>query len=124
MTQVVLFTTFSPTDASNQNPRLLHQNSFKSLGLCPPNRYEIDLSNEVLNIDFGRGAAKIPEVKSGVRKKYLSTRLTQGTWVRTGLIGRHVFQSPTLISNMFAASRPKSMFSTSFERSISYLFGD
>ena len=28
-----------------------------------PNRYEIDLSNEVLNFDFGQGAAKIPEVK-------------------------------------------------------------
>ena len=35
-----------------------------------PNRYEIDLSNEVLNIDFVQGAAKIPEVKVGVWKKY------------------------------------------------------
>ena len=44
---------------------------FKSLGLCPPNKYEVDLSNEVLNIDFGQGAAKISEVKVGGRKKYL-----------------------------------------------------
>ena len=36
-----------------------------------PNRYEIDLLNEVLNVDFGQGAAKILEVKVGVRKKYL-----------------------------------------------------
>ena len=39
--------------------------SFKSLGLCSPNKYEVDLSNEVLNIDFGQGAAKISEVKVG-----------------------------------------------------------
>ena len=38
---------------------------FKSLGLWSPNRYEIDLSNEVLDIDFGQGAAKISEVKVG-----------------------------------------------------------
>ena len=36
------------------------------LGLLASNRYEIDLSNEVLNIDFGQGAAKISEVKVGV----------------------------------------------------------
>ena len=52
-----------------------HQKSFKSLGLCPPNRYEIDLSNEVLNIDFGQGAAKIPEVQVGIQKKYLRTHV-------------------------------------------------
>ena len=39
--------------------------SFKSLGLLVLNRYEIDLSNEVLNIDLGQGAAKISEVKVG-----------------------------------------------------------
>ena len=33
------------------------------LGLLAPNRYEVDLSNEVLNIDFGQGAAKISKVK-------------------------------------------------------------
>ena len=88
-----------------------------------PNRYEIDLSYEVLNIDFGQGASKIPEVKVGVRKKYLPTRLTPGTWVRTGPFGRYFFRTPTLTSGIFAAPRPKSMFSTSFERSISYLFG-
>ena len=39
--------------------------SFKSLGLSSPNRHEINLSYEVLNIDFGQGAAKISEVKVG-----------------------------------------------------------
>ena len=33
----------------------------------------VDLSNEVLNIDFGQGAAKISEVKVGSQKKYLPT---------------------------------------------------
>ena len=55
------------------------------------NRYEIDLSNEVLNIDFGQGAAKISEVNVGVRKRFLPTRLTPGAWVRTGLINRNFF---------------------------------
>ena len=51
----------------------------------------MDLSNEVLNIDFGQGAAKLSEVKVGGRKKYLPTRLAQGTRVQTGLIGRYFF---------------------------------
>ena len=56
-----------------------------------PNRYEIDLSNEVLNIDFGQEAAKISEVKVGVRKKYLPTQSTAGAWVRTRPLGRYFF---------------------------------
>ena len=44
--------------------------SFKSLGLWSTNRYEIDLLNEVLNIDFGQGATKISEVKVRGKKKY------------------------------------------------------
>ena len=95
----------------------------KAFGFLSPNRYEIDLSNEVLNIDFGQGAAKVPEVKVGVPKKYLPTRLTPSTRVRTGLIGKYFSQTPTLTFGIFAAPWPKSMFSTSFERSISYLFG-
>ena len=42
--------------------------SFKSFGLWSLNRYEVDLSNVVLNIDFDQGAAKILEVKVGVWK--------------------------------------------------------
>ena len=33
----------------------------KAFWLLSPNRYEINLSYEVLNIDFGQGAAKISE---------------------------------------------------------------
>ena len=66
------------TDASTQNRRLLHKpysnrailsqdyiryKSFKSFRLWSPNRYEIDLLNEVISIDFGQEDAKIPEVK-------------------------------------------------------------
>ena len=34
----------------------------------------MDLSNVVLNIDFGKGAAKISEVKVESGKNYLSTQ--------------------------------------------------
>ena len=51
--------------------------------LYSPNRYEIDLSVDILNIDFGQGAAKILEVKVGVWKKYLPTLPTPGA--RSGL---------------------------------------
>ena len=39
--------------------------SYHGFGLMAPNRYEVDLSNEILNIDFGQGAVKISEVKVG-----------------------------------------------------------
>ena len=96
----------------------------KSLGLQSPNRYEIDLLNEVLNINFGQEAANIPDVKVGVRKKYLPTRLTLGAWVRTWPIGRYFFWTPTLTYCHFAAPWQKWKYSTSFKRSISYLFGN
>ena len=41
--------------------KITYRKSFKSLGLWSPNRYEIDLLNEVLNIDFDWGAARISE---------------------------------------------------------------
>ena len=50
------------------------QKSFESLWLLSPNRYEIDLSNEVLNVDFGQEAEKISEVKVGGGKKYLKAQ--------------------------------------------------
>ena len=58
--------------------------SFKSLGLWSPNRYEIDLSNEILNIDFGNGDAKKSEVKVGGPKKCLPTQLTLGVRFKPG----------------------------------------
>ena len=45
-------------------------------GLPAPNRYEIDLSNEVRNIDFGQGALRISEIKVGLQEKFLTF------WVR------------------------------------------
>ena len=96
---------------------------FKSLWLCPPNKYEVDLSNEVLNIDFGQEAAKISEVKVGGRKKHLSISLVRAHAPAVGRVGRYFFRPPTLTSDIFAASLPKSIFDISFERSTSYLFG-
>ena len=66
-----------------------------------------DLLNEVLKIDISYEAAKLLDVKVGVSQ-----------------VGRYFFQPPTLTSDILAASQQKSMFSTSFKRSISYLFGD
>ena len=43
--------------------------SCHGFGLLAPNRYEVDFSNEVLNIDFGQGAAKLSEVKVGGQKE-------------------------------------------------------
>ena len=59
-------------------------------------KYVLDLLNEVLNIGFGTGAAKISEIKVGGRKKYLPTRLSPRVQVRTeapraGQVGRYFF---------------------------------
>ena len=40
-----------------------------SLGFKSRNRYEMDLSYEVLKIDIGQGATEISEVKVGGQKK-------------------------------------------------------
>ena len=53
---------FYVVNRATLNHDYIPQKSFKSFGLCTPNRYEIDFSNEVLNIDFGQEAAKISEV--------------------------------------------------------------
>ena len=66
------------------------------LELMTSKKYEIDLSNEVLNFDFGQRAAKIPEVKVRVRKKYLPI-----SQVGTHALG--VSRPPTLTSDIFAA---------------------
>ena len=67
--------------------------SLKSPELWSPDRYEIDLSYEVLNIDFGQGAAKISEVKVGVRKKYMPVSLVQIYAPRFVRVGRFFFTS-------------------------------
>ena len=51
----------------------------------------MDLSNEVVTIEFGKEAAKILEDKVGGRKKYLPTWPTPGTLVQTGVWLDHFF---------------------------------
>ena len=51
------------------NHDYIPQKSFKRFGLWSPNRYEIDLSNEILNIDFGQGSVKIIRGQSWRSKK-------------------------------------------------------
>ena len=41
------------------------QKLFHGLEFLAPNKYEIDLSNEVLNFDFGQRATKILKVNQG-----------------------------------------------------------
>ena len=59
----------------------------------------LDLSKEVLNIDFGQGAAKISEGKVGGSKKKLLTRHDS-----TPMNQQIFFRPPTLTSDIFAAS--------------------
>ena len=47
------------------------------------NRYEIDLSNEVLNIDFGQESAKMSEVKT---QSHITVYLKRGTVCPCGSI--------------------------------------
>ena len=51
---------------------------YHGLGPLAPIRYELDLSNGVLNTQFGQGTAKISEVKVGDRKKICQFSLTLG----------------------------------------------
>ena len=69
-------------------------------------------------------AAKISEVKFGGQKKYLPIGPVQTRVHGAIRVDRYFFRPPTLTSDIFVAPQPKSMFSISFERSISYLFGD
>ena len=63
----------------------------------------MDLSNEVLNIDFGLGAAKISEVKVGGQEKYLPISPAWTLAPGVGRVGRYFFRTPTLTPDIFAA---------------------
>ena len=52
--------------------------------------YEVNLSFEVLNIDFGQGAAKISELKVGVRKK-ISAYAAAPAHTGSNRAGRQIF---------------------------------
>ena len=82
------------------------------------------LSSEVLNIDYDQGTAEISKDKVGGRKNI--RRFSPGC--RDASVSKPaksaiIFRPSTLTSIFFAAPSSKSMISTSFERSISYLFG-
>ena len=51
----------------------------------------MDLSNEVLNIDFGQEAAKIQEVKVGGQKKYLPIGPVRTHRPGVSRVGRYFF---------------------------------
>ena len=102
-------------------PRLHTLKVLPCLELLFPNRNVMDLSNEVLNIDFDQEPAKIQEVKFRGKKKYLPISLVRTHASGVSRVGRYFFRSPALTSDISAAPWPKSMFSTSFEISISYL---
>ena len=92
------------------------QKSCHGFGLLSWNRYVIDFSNEVLNV------ARISEVKVGGQKNLL-VQLAPGPGA-LGWSRAKFFRPPALTSNIFAAPQPKLMFSTSFQRSKTYLFQD
>ena len=71
------------------------------MGFGLENRYEIDLLNEVINIDFGQGTTKILEVKVGGRKKYLPTQQPHAPG--DARISRYFHQPPNLTFDIFAA---------------------
>ena len=73
------------------------------LGLVATNRYEIDLSNEILNFDFGQEGAKISEVKVRGRKKNLPISPVRTHVPGVSRVGRYFFQTPDLTSGIFGA---------------------
>ena len=63
--------------------------------------------------------SKLEVEKNICRLAQFETNALGASWV-----GEKFFLPPTLTSDIFVAPWPKSMFSTSFERSITYLFED
>ena len=76
---------------------------FHGLELLGPKKYEIDLSNELLNFNFGQGAVKISKVKVGGQKEIADSAGFETDAPGTGRVGRYFFGPPTLTSNIFAA---------------------
>ena len=72
------------------------------LELQAPKKYEIDLSNEILNFDFGQGATKISKVKMEVEKNICGRCRPWVHLFEPGRVGRFFFQPPTLIFDIFA----------------------
>ena len=66
--------------------------------------YEVEFSNEVLNALVGQEAAKISETKVGGREKISNLAKFESAAPRVRLNRQIFFQSPTLTSDIFAAS--------------------
>ena len=77
--------------------------SCHALGFLAPNRYEIELSNEVLNIHFGQRATKISEVKVRGPKKIADSAEFETDALTPRAALADFFQPPTLILGIFAA---------------------
>ena len=71
----------------------MYSKSCDGLDFLAASRYVMDLSNEILNIDFGQGAAKISEVKVGGQKKSLPSGRVRTHAPGVGRAGRYFFSS-------------------------------
>ena len=85
------------------------------------NKYESDLSNEVLYDLLDQEAAKISEVKVGNRKKSSRSTRHLGASVLNLAESAISYQPPALTSDIFAASLSTRVYSALFERYNSYL---
>ena len=82
----------------------IYYKSHHSLGLLAPNRYESDLSNEVLYILVSQEAAKMFEVKVGGPKKIVNAAALEPDEPRAGRPCRFFYQPLTLTFCILAAS--------------------
>ena len=75
-------------------------------GFRSPNRYDLDLSNEVLYALVGQEAAKISEVKVGDRKKNLPVQPDPAGTADSNLaeLATFLIRPPSLVSDIFVAS--------------------
>ena len=76
-----------------------------ALDFWPPNRYELDLSNEVLHSLLGQETAKTSDFKVRGKKRIC---LISWPWVHQCKIelNQQFFKTPTLTSEIFTASWP------------------
>ena len=92
--------------------------SYHAIVSLAPNSYKLDLSSEVLEIYFGKGAAKISEVKVRGRKKIAGSSGFDTDAPSPGAELANFFSTSNLNLYIFVASWPKWMFSTSFKNLI------
>ena len=93
------------------NQQFIPWKSYHDLRLLTPNRYQLDLSNEVLNIDLGQETLRISKVKVEGWKISADSAWLEIVSPTPGWTDLF-FQPPTLTFDVFAALWLKSMFST------------